>query len=188
MFAPPQFKNVSLLNYKVTDENKKMFMAASEFATDFNDKTKSGLLLHGTTGVGKTHLAFSIGSHISDKGYWPYFINWVDFLTKIKRSWNDENLHESIIKYPVLTRPIVIIDDIGAEMMGRGEQNWVSEILYEIVRTRSEAQSPTVITSNLNLDAMSKRYTDRVTSRLVDMCKPVWCKGEDYRLRRAIEK
>lgn len=184
VFAPPQYQDVSLYTYRVTKGNRRMFETVKGWVERFGKHTKKGLLLHGTTGVGKTHLAYSIGDALSEKGEWPYFINWVEFLADIKKCWKNEYLHEGNIKAPVLNNRVVILDDLGAELIGRGDQGWVSELFYEIVRIRSEHQRPTIVTSNLNLDVMSQRYTDRATSRLVDMCRPVWCQAEDYRVQR----
>lgn len=184
VFAPPQYQNVSLATFEITSGNKRMYNTIKQWVSKFGAETTNGLLLHGTTGVGKTHLAYSIGDVLSKKGYWPYFTNWVDFLSKIKASWKSDNLNETAIKEPVLNGKIVIIDDLGAELIGKSEQDWVTERLYEIVNARLDKQLPTIITSNLNLDAMTKRYSERINSRLVEMCKPIWCQTEDYRVTR----
>lgn len=184
IFAPPQYQSVGLATFEVTNGNRRMYNTVKQWVGRFSQDTTTGLLLHGTTGVGKTHLAYSIGDALSKKGQWPYFTNWVDFLAKIKASWNDERLSETAIKEPLLTKRVVIIDDLGAELIAKNEQNWVTERLYEIINARLDKQLPTIVTSNLNLDALGKRYSERTSSRLADMCRPIWCQTDDYRLQR----
>lgn len=182
-FAPKRFKEATFDNYVLTPKNKLMFDSAKKFVDSFGQDTSSGLVLQGTTGVGKTHLAFSIGKALADMGLWPYFCNFVKIVLNIKRSWGSDTIFEGEIKSPLLSSSILILDDLGAEMRDKREQGWISELVYEIVKARYENELPTVITTNLNMDDMAERYTDRTASRLAEMCEIVWCSADDYRLQ-----
>lgn len=185
VFGPPQYQHVSLATFEVTNGNKRMYNAVKQWVERFNGETTKGLLLHGTTGVGKTHLAYSIGDALSHKGqWWPYLVNWVEFLAKVKASWNDLSKSETALKEPLLSGRVAIIDDLGAELLSKNDQDWITERLYEIINSRLDKQLPTIVTSNLNLEAIAARYTGRIASRLADMCQPIWCQADDYRLTR----
>lgn len=185
VFAPQLYHHASLATFEITDKNKQLYNAAKGWVERFcPENTKTGLLLHGTPGVGKTHLAYAIGDALSKKGHWAYCTNWVDLLAKIKQSWNSGALSEEAIKSSIKDAQVAIIDDLGSELISKSEQDWVTERLYEILNHRLAKQLPTIVTSNLNMDALAKRYSGRIASRLAEMCRPVWCEADDYRIYR----
>ena len=60
-------------------------------------ETNSNILFIGSCGVGKTHLATSIGMEASTKRISTYFIHFNDLMTKIKKAYQ-ENRQEAVIK------------------------------------------------------------------------------------------
>ena len=58
------------------------------------------------------------------------------------------------------------IDDLGAER----RTEWVLEQLYSIVNTRYEEQRATLVTSNLDHEALTAQVGERIVSRLEGMC------------------
>lgn len=184
MFVPPRFGHASFQSYEVQPATKRLFDAARLYAQRFDERTSSGLLLSGTVGVGKTHLGYAIGRALAEKGFWPYWKSFADVCAAVKATWGDNERSEEPIKEPLLTRSPLILDDLGAEMRDKQAQGWTAEFVFEIVQARYEAQLPTVITSNLNLSDIGKRYTERVASRLAEMCQCVWVQADDYRVAR----
>ena len=182
VYAPPAYRKATLDNFRSRPGAEKALKSCRQWVDKFGATTVKGLLLHGPTGIGKTHLAYGIGHALADKGYWPYFANFVTLCSEIKKTWKNDYLFEGDVKRPVIQNSIVILDDVGAELVGRAEQGWVAELIYEIVRARAENQRPTVVTSNLNLDQLGQRYTQRVASRLGELCRPLWFKAADYRI------
>jgi len=61
-------------------------------------ETNSNILFIGSSGVGKTHLATSIGMEASTKRISTYFIHFNDLMTKIKKAYQ-ENRQEAVIKH-----------------------------------------------------------------------------------------
>ncbi len=61
--------------------------------------------------------------------------------------------------------PLLVIDDLGTEPM---IPNVTRETIYRVVNERITEGLPTVVITNLGSEALSERYGERITSRLVD--------------------
>ena len=72
---------------------------------------KKNILLIGSPGVGKTHLATSIGIEASSKRVSTYFVNCHVLINKLVRAYH-ENRHEAVLKQYFKSQ-ILIIDEIG---------------------------------------------------------------------------
>lgn len=59
---------------------------------------------------------------------------------------------------------LLILDDLGTEFLSQ----FVTAMLYNIINTRLllEGRPTNIISTNLSFQEISKRYTDRLTSRL----------------------
>lgn len=74
-------------------------------------ENKENILFVGSPGVGKTHLATSIGIEASSKRVSTYFIHFNDLIDKIRKAYS-ENRHEHIVKHYTKYK-LLIIDEIG---------------------------------------------------------------------------
>jgi DNA replication protein DnaC len=70
-----------------------------------------------------------------------------------------------------------VLDDIGVEAV----TPWLGATMDELIDYRYERELPTVITSNLPLDEIKRRYGARIVSRIHAMCYPVEMTGRSYR-------
>lgn len=61
--------------------------------------------------------------------------------------------------------PLLILDDLGTEPM---IPNVTLETIYRLINERITRKLPTVIITNLASEALSERYGERITSRIVD--------------------
>lgn len=191
-FVAKRFLHATFDSYKVTPKNRDLFEAARRFVDSYTEDGDRGLLLSGNVGVGKTHLAIAIGRHLAERGVWPYFTSFVKVTAAIKQSWGVRDfsggqMSERMIREPLLTKNLLILDDLGAEQRDKQDQGWTTELVYDIVQSRYEAMLPTVITTNLSLDAIEERYSARIASRLVQMCDAVWSDAPDYRLTAGVK-
>lgn len=119
---------------------------------------KSGLLLHGTTGVGKSRAAWSIVNRIWASGLGrnlnlPFlFLTMRGFEEMLEKSWDERN-HANILK-DISTTPLLVIDDLGKEKMtGR-----MAVDLFGIIDERSMNCRATIITTNFNSTALIDRF------------------------------
>jgi DNA replication protein DnaC len=122
---------------------------------------KSGLLLHGTTGVGKTRLAWHVVNRLwiekarKDMNM-PYrFLTMRKFEGLIEESFG-EKAHSKMLDELIKT-DLLVFDDLGKE---RATARMASD-LFAVLDERTTAMRPTVITTNFNGSALVDRFDDK---------------------------
>ncbi len=149
-------------------------------------ESNSNILLIGNSGVGKTHLATSIGIAAAKKRVSTYFIKCHDLIMQLKRAHLENRLDTRIkhfSKYKLL-----IIDEIGYLPIGEEE----AKMFFQLIDMRYEQKS-TVITSNINLSDWGKIFSDTliasaILDRLVHHSSIVNILGSSYRTATALSK
>ena len=152
-------------------------------------KENTGLYLYGPTGSGKTVYACSYLLEINkyarfnNLSFGPYkFITFLDLLAKIKNSFNGNGNEIEIIE-EYCNAGVLVLDDIGVEKVSE----WTLQTLQTIINHRYNHLKITIITSNLDLNALSKSLNDdRIPSRICGMCKIKKFTGKDFRVSKGI--
>lgn len=177
-------------------------MLVQRFATDFPVSNERGLLLMGTCGVGKTHLAVSALKSIIVRGHGGLFYDYRELLKAIQDSYNPENqATEMSVLEPVLSAEILVLDDVGSSKPSL----WALETVGHVLNTRYNNKRITLLTtnfldsdsSNANAspktprvagmrtppleDSLTDRVGGRIRSRLYEMCRTVEISAADYR-------
>ncbi len=163
--------------FKVNPENEQAFDACYAIA---NGTRKQGIILKGSQGIGKTHLAAAVINWLADRGRKVSFENMVKLIKKVQDSFNTGT--ESVIKR-FLDCDVLVLDDLGAEAVKN--EGWLKSLLYEILNTAYEDEKTVIITTNLDNLSMTERYGDRITSRISEMCE--WIEYHDADHRREFE-
>lgn len=135
--------------------------AAMRAATDFMGDQHTLLVLEGSTGCGKTHLATAIGNAYLDLGRRVWFMNAPDLLDHLRATYqpNSELGYDQLFDR-VKDIDLLILDDLGTE----NPSPWAQEKLFQIIDYRYTQSRPTVITTNTRVEDME----DRLRSRLLD--------------------
>jgi DNA replication protein DnaC len=180
---PERFMQKSLSNFVARDKKRKQIVeAARQYIQGFNlrhEVKKGGLLIIGTIGAGKTHIAISILKEVIAKGYTGLYYNIPELLRTLRETYDPESEEvESDILEETTSCDLLVLDDLGAELTS----GWVRDRLYLIINRRYEQDKRTIITTNCDLPELSDRVGSRITSRLCEMCQRfVDFPDEDYR-------
>jgi DNA replication protein DnaC len=139
------------------------------------------LVLYGSCGTGKSHLAAAIANHLTNQkanGKKPPMVLFmtVPSALNLLRSGFDRGDHDELL---LLTKEVdvLILDDLGVEK----PTGWVRETLYEIINARYQAELPLVIVSNLPPKDLAPRLYDRLSDN--DLSTVVQMNAPTYRQR-----
>ena len=171
-------------------------MAAKKFVQSYPLETDGkGLLLTGSIGVGKTHLAVGIlQALVLDRGATGLFYDYRELLKQVQNSYNRQvSATELEILAPVFEAEVLVLDELGASK----PTDWVWDTVAHILNTRYNDKRTTIITTNYANQAplgsdpsarnasreetLGDRIGERMRSRLQEMCVPIDMHGEDFR-------
>jgi len=142
-------------------EKRENLRRAYERARAFAAHPHGWLLLMGGYGCGKTHLAVAIANERIQQGQPALFVVVPDLLDYLRATFSPTSPVTYDARFDeVRTAPLLILDDLGAQSI----TPWATEKLYQILNYRYNAQLPTVITTNRELEEIDLR----LRSRLVD--------------------
>lgn len=186
---PPKFIDASFETFK---GKEKLVRECSEY-------TGGGLVLRGSTGVGKTHLSVSILRKLieadkmpDDCFSWDVWkerriqgadsISIPTLLADIRDSFND-NIEETKTEKQIIDHysqvPFLILDDLGSEKA----TEFAITTLYIIINHRDDWLMDTIITTNLTQEQIEDALGARIASRMAGM-RNVLIKADDYRKRK----
>jgi len=202
-----RFRNRTFDKFEITPENKRAYGVAKRYADSFMERLpkrnergvitpppieRNGLLIVGSYGTGKTHLATAIANQLILTGTPVVAMTMIDLLARIKQSYDgDDNANEASIMRIYEEIPLLIIDDIGSEQ----PTEWGITRIYAIINARYEAYMPTIVTTNYGTDELIRRMTpggvgkgdsrnaEKTLDRLKEMCEGVEMFWESWRSR-----
>ena len=164
-------------------ENMEMVLTnCRSYADFFGTYPHKNLFLFGTPGLGKTFLSACIARVVSEKGHSVVYDTAANIFSRFETRKFARDAEESrqaeadARRY--LTCDLLILDDLGSEFVSP----FVQAALYEIINTRLVEGKHTVISSNMNMNAIRQRYTPQVASRLEGEYLPLPFFGQDIRL------
>ncbi|WP_233096226.1 ATP-binding protein [Alicyclobacillus sp. SO9] len=171
--------------FKVIDENRKAYEFALEYANTFSPSNGRGILLSGPVGVGKTHLAAAISLKLLEQEFRIVFGTVTSLLGQIRHTFDDSKEREADVFNRLTQCDLLVIDDIGKEKV----TEWTEQTLFEIINSRYENNRSLVLTSNVSIADIRKRYQnvgDALTSRLLEMCQGIKMDGSDWRKKAVV--
>lgn len=175
------FDDVSL-EYQQGDDLKRLQNAVAnskKFVENF-DLDYQNILFYGTVGTGKSFLSNCIASALIEKGYSVIYFSAGDLFAKLSEYAfrkngrdSDSNPYEDIYNCDLL-----VLDDLGTELTN----SFVVSQLFTCLNERHLRRKSTIISTNLPMEDLRDRYSDRIFSRIVsnyDICK---LSGQDVRI------
>ena len=167
------------LGVNIRSVMEKTFQSCKRYALTFSEKS-GNLLFSGDTGLGKTFLSACIARTVAERGYSVVYESAGNLFTKLERAKfsNDEAARVDVKKYSDCD--LLIIDDLGTEMPGQ----FTTAALYSLVNERLLAAKPMIISTNLNVEDFSRRYSPQIASRLRGSFQRQTFLGEDIRVKK----
>ena len=146
---------------------------------------KENILLIGTSGVGKTHLAISIGIECAKNRLSTYFITCYDLIQNLKKARLENRLEQKMKVYQKYS--ILIIDEIGYLPIEADEAN----LLFQLINKRYE-KATTVVTSNIGFNKWGELFKDStiasaILDRLLHHSIIINITGNSYRIKDKIK-
>ena len=165
------------LGVNIRSVMEKTFQTCRRYALTFTEKS-GNLLFSGDTGLGKTFLSACIARTVADRGYSVVYESAGHLFTNLERAKfsNDETARDACRRYSDCD--LLIIDDLGTEMPGQ----FTTAALYNLVNDRLLTAKPMIVSTNLTVDEMLKRYSPQIASRLRGSFTRVAFLGEDIRV------
>jgi DNA replication protein DnaC len=148
-------------------------------AVAFSKRPLGWLVLFGTYGCGKTHLAAAMANALLARDIAIYFATVPDLLDHLRVAFKPDSttdydeLFDSIKNVAVL-----FLDDLGTE----SATPWAKEKLYQLINHRYNTILPTVITSNRQPGDLDQRIYSRICDPVLG--EPIEIQAGDYRRRK----
>jgi DNA replication protein DnaC len=201
--VPKRYQHCSLDSYETgfrgaDPSMRQAHMTARRFVEAYPVETDGkGLLITGSIGVGKTHLAVGLLlALVEEKGAHALFYDYRELLKQIQHSYNPQvNSTELDVLRPVFEAEILVLDELGAQK----PTDWVWDTVALILNTRYNDKRTTIITTNYadlppgasngsngagratRDETLGDRIGERMRSRLAEMCVMIEMRGEDFR-------
>ena len=153
------------------------FQYVRRYALTFTPSADN-LLFVGGTGLGKTFLSACIARAVADRGYSVVYETANHLVSKLEQAKFNPT-EESRREAGKFTEcDLLIIDDLGTEMPGQ----FVTAALYSRLNDRILMGRPMLISTHLNVEEMSRRYSPQIASRLHGGFQRLTFVGEDIRV------
>lgn len=162
-FVDKTFENFHIKDSVHTQSEQHSLEAAYGRVYGFAQKPSGWLVLEGTYGCGKTHLAAAAANERLKHGDKVLFITSPDLLDHLRASYKsdeaDGGYDETFER--VRTADLLVLDDLGVE----NPSPWAQEKLFQLLNYRYSHRLPTIITTNQDIDKLDPR----VRSRILDL-------------------
>lgn len=181
MLKTENFNNLSLEYYQ--GEDLLRFQAAErvchEFIENFNSDYQN-LFFYGTVGTGKSFLSSCIAKELIERGCCVIYFSSASLFEKLSQiTFNYRAKDELSVFYEdIYNCDLVIIDDLGTELTNA----FVASQLFSFLNERHLRKKSTLISTNLSLEELRDRYSDRIFSRITSNYGIYKITGPDIRM------
>ena len=143
------------------------------------------LVFLGPSGVGKTHLATSIGITAAKQRISTYFIKCNDLLQQLKKAQSENRLNDRLKHFSKYR--LLIIDELGYLPINKEDSN----LFFQLIDMRYEKKS-TILTTNINFSDWDSVFFDAVVAnaildRVLHHAHVITISGRSYRLKEHIK-
>lgn len=175
----------------LTPERQDVIGELLKFIQNYNPESttyQKGLYLAGPFGVGKTYMMGALANELSENGIETTLVNVPTYSAEIKQAIATNTVEAKLVS--VKNTPILVLDDIGAEM----NSSWFrDEVLMVILQHRMLQELPTFFTSNFTIDELEAHFAHsnkgdqellkakRLIERIRFLAKEYFVDGQNHR-------
>lgn len=181
-----QKENFSTLSYEYYEgEDLTRFesavKASKKFIQDFKFDYQN-LFFYGTVGTGKSFLSGCIARELLDLGHSVIYFSAAGLFDLLAKATFETGSKDKLarLQQDLTQCELLIIDDLGTEMTN----SFVASSLFSILNERHLASHATIISTNLSLEELRDRYSDRTFSRISSNFKLFKLSGRDIRMHK----
>ncbi len=157
----------------------KTVVGACRAFADGYPRDKRNLILQGNTGLGKTYILKCVEKALSDRGLDTVYVTAYRLLDDLRNAYFRPGSRDTESFFEC---DLLIVDDLGMEPLF---DNITVELLLNVLNERTLREKGVAVSTNLSLNNLKERYTERFFSRLMDtrvaLCIPFY--GTDLRLK-----
>lgn len=181
-------ENFSTLSYEYYQgEDLTRFQNAVNVSKDFVagfGTHYQNLFFYGTVGTGKSFLSGCIAKELLSKSYSVIYFSSNGLFETLARYSFDTKAKDSLYNLykDLYNCDCVIIDDLGTEVTN----SFVTSQLFALLNERHMGQKSTIISTNLSLEELRDRYSDRIFSRITSNYSICKLTGQDIRIQRKL--
>lgn len=159
------------------DNIQRIYKRTRDFCNNFDSMNKS-MLFYGKTGLGKTFLSCAAGKELIEQGKTVAYIR-AGKLFSTFEDYRFGRLQDKSVIDNLYSCDLLIIDDLGTESSGKMNNS----TLFDIFDERTTMEKKLIISTNLDLSELGKRYSMRFMSRVMENCIVCHFIGEDIRYK-----
>ena len=179
-------ENFDTLSYDYYDDTElpgmqKIIDTCRAYARDF-DTEYENLLFYGDVGVGKTFLTNCIANELLLQGHSVIYFTAIQLFDTLARyAFRSGELSEDITRMheDIFDCDLLIIDDLGTEMTN----SFVHVQLFLIINERDNRNKATIISTNLSIEEIAERYSERTFSRIYGKYRMIKPSIKDLRIK-----
>ncbi|MHD0382836.1 ATP-binding protein [Staphylococcus simulans] len=174
-------KDATVRNYKPKNKDQeKAKSTAIEYVKTFSTDNPKSLILQGSYGTGKSHLAYAIAKAVKKEGYSVAFMHIPMLMERIKATYNRESIETTDELVKLLSSiDLLVLDDVGVE----NTEHTLNK-LFSIVDNRTGKNN--IFTTNFSDKELNQNMNwQRINSRMKHNARTVRMLGDDYRERNS---
>lgn len=149
------------------------------FVRNFNSDYHN-LFFYGTVGTGKSFLSGCVAKELIEKGNLVIYFSATRLFNELSRCAFQRDNREELSGFldDLFGCDLLIIDDLGTELTN----SFVASQLFSCLNERHLRKKATVISTNLSLQELSDRYSERIFSRITSSYEICKLSGPDIRM------